>query len=172
MAKFGFDIHGVLDKYPNLLIVMKSLMDAGHDVHILTGPSRPLALEHLKAIGAEMGVHYNHLYSITDDLIARGYDVTWRDPSNPVFSDAPWDSAKAKYCKDENLCMLFDDSPVYGKYLDPDLTDYVQIGARQQRGLCPVTEKPVEGMTVVKNTCKSSGLQGYEQNFGMSGGLL
>lgn len=163
MAKFGFDVHGVLDKYPNLLLVMKSLMDAGHDVHVMTGPSRPLALEHLKAIGAELGVHYNHLYSITDDLISRGFDVTWRDPRNPVFADAPWDSAKANYCKDEDICMLFDDSPVYGTYFESDLTDYVQIGARQQRGLCPVTNKPED---------EASGTSGYEQSFGMSGGAL
>jgi hypothetical protein len=141
MAKFGFDIHGVMDKYPNLLIIMKSLMDCGHDVHVLTGPSIPLAIEHLQAVGAELGVHYNHLFSITDHLIECGYDVQWRDPSNPVFADAPWDSAKAEYCAVHNICMMLDDSPVYGKYFNQGITEYLQVGGRHTRGLCPTTVK-------------------------------
>lgn len=171
MSKFGFDIHGVLDKHPNLLLIMKALLDAGHDVHVLTGPSFHLAVEHLEALGAELGVHYNHLFSITDHLISMGYDVVWRDPQNPVFSDAPWDSAKAEYCKVQGICMLLDDSPVYGQYFEKDGTDYVQIGARRERGLCPITigSDSTENMTDVKGG--SGGERGYEQNFSMSGGL-
>ena len=130
--KFGIDIHGVLDTDPTIRELCKKLMDAGHEVHILTGPTEDLALEHLEQLAVKEGVHYSHLFSIADQLLSKGLDATWKDSNNPLFEDEPWDRAKADYCKEEGITLHIDDSPVYGKYFNMDTT-YIQVGGRKNR---------------------------------------
>ena len=131
--KFGIDVHGVLDRFPALLDLMDALMLAGHEVHIMTGAETPLAKQQLTALKCYQGLHYSHLFSITSQLLADGRDVSWRDINNPVFSDEPWDRAKADYCAKVGIDMLIDDSPVYGKYFPEGSNVYLQVGGRKER---------------------------------------
>lgn len=131
MAAFGFDIHGVLDTYKSLALVCEALIKDGHDVHIMTGARREVALEHLLEANIRSGWHYNFLYSISDDLLERGIPVTW-SADNPKFSDKDWDSAKAQYCKTHGIIALFDDSPIYGTYMEAQ-TEFIHIGTRVVR---------------------------------------
>lgn len=131
MAAFGFDIHGVLDTYKSLRTVCASLVKAGHTVHIMTGARKDVALLHLHEANIVDGWHYNFLYSISDDLLERGIPVVWK-ADNPKFADVDWDSAKALYCKTHGIIALFDDSPVYGTYMEAQ-TEFIHIGTRVVR---------------------------------------
>lgn len=131
MAAFGFDIHGVLDTYKSLALVCEALIKDGHSVHIMTGARREVALEHLMQAGILTSLHYTHFYSISDDLLQRGIPVEWR-ADNPKFADKDWDSAKAQYCERYSIIALFDDSPVYGTYMEAQ-TEFIHIGTRVVR---------------------------------------
>lgn len=131
MAAFGFDIHGVLDTYKSLRFVCEALVKAGHEVHILTGATKEVALQHLKEVDVVAGQHYNYLFSVQDDLLERGIGVTY-NADTPRFADHDWDSAKALYCKKHEIKALFDDSPVYGTYMG-EQTEFIHVGTRVER---------------------------------------
>lgn len=108
--KFGFDVHGVIDKHPDVYrAIMASLVYEGHEVHVITGlRQHPEGAELLK----ELKIPYTHYFSIIDFHTSIGTPIEWRN-GLPYMDNDLWNSAKVDYCDRENIQMLFDDSPVY-----------------------------------------------------------
>jgi len=120
--KVGLDLHGVIDTYPELFSqISKSLVKAGHEVHVITGS---MWREKIERQLKEFDIEYTHHFSISDYLIESGEPVKFTSPDNPWFDGLKWDEAKGKYCKRENIILHIDDSRVYGKYFE---TPYLQI---------------------------------------------
>jgi len=112
--RFGVDIHNTIDAKPKFFTTFtKRLIEQGHNVYIITGSQRTPEIEsQLK----EFGIQYTHFYSIADDLLSQGKEVYWKTPNDPFFKNEDWNYAKAKYCKQQNIDLMIDDSIEYGKY--------------------------------------------------------
>jgi hypothetical protein len=118
IKKIGLDVHGVITEHPEFLANQaKKIVEAGHQVHIMTGSRLGAKLEEqLLSYGFQKGIHYTHFFSITDHLIETGVEVTFKD--GMPFADAlPWNMAKGEYAILNELDCLWDDSPVYGRYM-------------------------------------------------------
>lgn len=114
MLKMGFDIHGVLDTNCDFFSQLTTtLVEAGHEVHILTGPKITQKItDQLK----EMGIRYTHIFSITDYQEAQGVDITWDEHGNPHLEPYLWDKTKAEYCTKHGIQLHIDDSDSYGYF--------------------------------------------------------
>ena len=120
--KIGLDIHGCIDKYPELFAELtKVWFDAGYEIHIVTGSMEsPVIVDQLK----EWNITYTHFYSISESLIEQGLAVHWSDRNNPWFEEVYWNEAKAKYCRDNQIDIHYDDSDEYGKHFT---TPFVKV---------------------------------------------
>jgi len=111
--KIGLDIHGVISRKPEMFAVFsRTLLDAGHEVHVITGS----ALDHARKELADYGIEYSHLFSITDHHILMGTEKTHLEEGRPCFSPRIWDKTKAEYCKEVGIHLHLDDSLEYAKY--------------------------------------------------------
>ncbi len=118
--KIGLDYHGVISEYSEFFRELAlSFMKRGHEIHIITGLKKSDFLKKNK----KTNIPYNYFYSITDDLLDKiSYIVDIE--GRPRFSEYGWNTAKAKYCEDKNIDMMFDDSDIYGKYFS---TPYIKV---------------------------------------------
>lgn len=115
--KIGLDYHGVIDKFPGYFrIFSESLIKAGHEVHIITG---------LRKQDIEQKIPHTHFYSVSDDLVSH-FSYHINKEGRPIFEDDVWNKAKAKYCKENKIDLMIDDSKIYGKYFS---TPYFQYGS-------------------------------------------
>ena len=122
--KIGLDIHGVCDANPKFFAEMSKLfVEAGHEVHILTGRRvSDGALEEVK----ELNISYTHFFSIADYHDESGTKM-WEDENgNPWLDDATWDSTKGDYCRERQIDFCFDDTERYGQYFDTPFA-FIQI---------------------------------------------
>lgn len=118
--KIGLDVHGVITIEPEFLRAKAAeLIEKGHEVHIMSGSRYcPGTLDQLRQYGFIEGTHFTHYFSITDHLIDSGAEVTFKD-GMPQADAFLWDSAKGEYALTQGLHCLWDDSPVYGRYMPP-----------------------------------------------------
>ncbi len=117
--KLGLDIHGVLDRYPQMFAELAkaySWAQVDGEVHIITGASITDALiERLLAFNH--GVQYwTHIVSIQDELLKKEKPLGYNDKGRPVFDDELWDSFKGRYCEEHDIDLMIDDTERYGKY--------------------------------------------------------
>ena len=136
--KIGLDIHGVIDSKPEFFeIFSKTLVDAGHEVHILTGPH---ISDKLKEYLKKLNISYTHLFSISDYHKEKGTEIHYDDKGDPHLDRWAWDSAKAEYAQQHELDLHFDDSDQY-KYwfttpycryysMDTDRIKKIRIGSK------------------------------------------
>lgn len=113
--KFGFDLHGVLDKYPELRNLANKLAEAGHEVHVITGSHWRRELEDY--IRWELGVNFTHFFSIADYHREKGTPM-WYEGDNPFMGPEHWNPTKGEYCKREGIFLHFDDSEKYGEHFE------------------------------------------------------
>lgn len=116
LYKIGLDVHGILDTNPIWKDIGKMFIDAGHEVHVITGSLFPKALKELKKLGMERHEHYSHVFSISDSLIMNGNAISYNEDKSPMFDNLEWDKAKAIYCAEKGVDMHFDDTPRYADY--------------------------------------------------------
>lgn len=118
IKKLGLDYHGVITEANSFLAERaKSAIQAGAEVHILTGASFTKEFqEELRGHGFEKGVHFTHFFSIQDHLRETGIPVHMRG-GLPYADALAWDMAKGEYILFEGLNAIWDDSPMYGKYI-------------------------------------------------------
>ncbi len=123
--KVGFDIHGVIDTFGVFQDMMKKMIeDDDVEVHVISGLARAEAEGRIGHIVDLSKVNY---FSIADYLEGRpDTKVTWID-GLPWADKTAWDNAKADYCQDVGIDVLFDDSPVYGETFDNIATVYCQV---------------------------------------------
>lgn len=108
--KVGIDVHGVIDTFPNdFKRLSNALLDAGHEVHIVTGLKYD---GHIQEELDKAGIRYSHYFSIVDQLESDGIDIKWVD-GLPWAPDKEWNEAKAKYCESVHMDLMIDDSYVY-----------------------------------------------------------
>jgi len=109
--KFGFDLHGVVDERPEMFAAMaKALIDAGHEVHMITGKRND---EDLVRELAELEFPYTHIFSITSYHEEIGTEMTYDENKHPFMDAYKWDRTKGDYARRVNLDILFDDSDSY-----------------------------------------------------------
>lgn len=117
--KLGFDLHGVLDDLPDTIKTLTYLViKSGGEVHIITGSTTKRAIEELEELGLEKGSHFTHVQGLPDYLNMKGkVPVGFNERfQNNEFSDLDWNSAKAQYCRENNIDLHFDDTIEYGDY--------------------------------------------------------
>lgn len=113
--KFGFDIHGVIDALPEVFAEMtRTLVDSGHEVHILTGSMWKKEIEdELRGYG----IKWTHHFSIADYRIKHCPEiVTFDEKGNPWMPADLWDSAKAEYCREHGISLHLDDTKRYNDF--------------------------------------------------------
>ncbi len=114
--KIGLDIHGVCDTSPEFFKVLTKLfVDAGHEVHILTG--RRVSDGAIKEI-EDLNISYTHFFSIADYHESSGTKMSNDNNGNPWMDDETWDRTKGDYCKRNNIDFCLDDTERYGRYFE------------------------------------------------------
>jgi hypothetical protein len=125
--RIGLDVHGVIDKQPEFFSFLSAmLIDAGHEVHIITG--QKLSTKLLLNLRKHK-IIWTKIHSITNFNEKRGVKIKYKGPNNPWMDPRAWNSAKARICKEENIDVHFDDSCVYGNWFKrlKVKTVYIQI---------------------------------------------
>lgn len=119
--KIGLDYHGVLDKYPKFFKLFIEAMKAKeHIIYIITGA--PLA--DFTQDPLVRGITYDYFYSITDDFANTNLPRETDSKGHVSFDEILWNTAKALYCKKNEIDMMIDDSEIYGKFF---ATPYIQF---------------------------------------------
>ncbi len=124
--RLGFDVHGVIDTFGVFQdLVTKLLEDDDVEIHVISGLA---SAEIDDLIGHLIDLsRITNYFSIVDHLVAKpDVEVTWVD-GLPWADEDAWDRAKAEYCLEAGIDVLFDDSPTYVKYFDSIPTIYCQI---------------------------------------------
>lgn len=111
--KIGIDIHGVLNEArisPFLKSLAKLMFQAGHEVHILSGPPMPQIIKELAALQ----IPYTHIFSIVDYCKETGVDMYQDERGNWWTADTwAWNKAKSEYCAKHGIDLHLDDSDDY-----------------------------------------------------------
>lgn len=124
--KIAFDIHGVADTFPAFQeMIRKYIEDPAVEVHLVTGLARR---EAEKEIGHTIDLDkIDGYFSIVDYLESRpDIEVKWID-GLPWADEIAWNNAKADYCYENGIDILFDDSPVYADTFTDIDTIYCQV---------------------------------------------
>ena len=124
--KVAFDIHGVTDTIPAFqTMIKKYIEDPDVEVHLVTGLARRQAE---KEIGHIIDLNrIDGYFSITDYLEDNpDVEVKWVN-GLPWADEIAWDNAKADYCYENQIDIIFDDSPVYANTFDDIDTIYCQV---------------------------------------------
>lgn len=112
--KFGFDVHGVTDTHHEVYsAITTALIEAGHEVHVVTGDRRTEQLEERLRL---LGIGWTHWFSIVDYHVELGKHEVRFEGDQPWMNAETWNRAKAEYCEREGIDLMIDDSPVYGSY--------------------------------------------------------
>jgi hypothetical protein len=124
--KVAFDIHGVTDTFDSFQEMIGVFMDNPlHEVHVVTGATFERTKEevgHLIDLDRLAG-----FFSITEYLESRpDIEVKWIN-GLPWADENAWNNAKADYCYENQIDILFDDSPIYGSTFEDIDTIYCQV---------------------------------------------
>jgi hypothetical protein len=127
MLKIGLDIHGVCDENRDFFAEFtKTLVKAGHEVHLLTGPTQ----EKTERLAIALGLSYTHFFSITDFYLEAGEKVEFDSKGDPFMDEYLWDKAKATYCLTNGIELHLDDSDAYGYFFK---TPYARYYSKNKR---------------------------------------
>lgn len=115
----GVDYHGVISKgHPQLAAAMEDAVSEGHAVHIMTGSRMsPELKDKLHDCGFDLGRNYTDFFSIQDHLDRVGEPIIYDEEGLPHADALAWDMAKSEYALATGMCAVWDDSPVYGRYM-------------------------------------------------------
>lgn len=133
--KISLDLHGVITDMPEALSKMTEvLIRGGAEVHIITGSPTDKAIEELSEIGFQKDIHYTHVIGVNNFLCKKGKEPLGDELDrygNPLFSEIDWDTAKAQYCRENEIDLHLDDSDIYDKYFT---TPYARIYTKNNHG--------------------------------------
>ena len=132
--KLGLDIHGVLDSRQEFFSALtKVLVAAGWEIHIITGGS---ALEgNVVQECKDLDISYTHFFSVFDHLkaIKAKTNEELGIASRWPFPDEVWNTAKAVYCRENNIDMHIDDMPEYMEFFTTPFMTHIDKD-RNHRG--------------------------------------
>lgn len=113
LKKIGFDIHGVIDKNPDLFAEMiAEFYSLGYEIHILTGSLiTPDIIRELR----DYGIRYDFLFSILGYHRSKNTEM-WEDDRGFWIDDDLWEMTKAMYCKEHEINFHMDDTRSYGDH--------------------------------------------------------
>jgi len=116
--KIGIDIHGVLDTISDTLKpIMKALVNDNISVHIITGIPFKYVKDKLDELGVVKDVHYTHFFSVEEWLIKNKIKpIGINKKGRNMYSSYNWDRVKSDYCFENDIGIMLDDSPEYGKW--------------------------------------------------------
>lgn len=119
--KLGLDLHGVIDADPGFFSdLSKSLVVAGWEVHIITGPTKTKAIKELE----HFKITFTHFFSIEDYHIAKGTEMSYDEKGNPWMHKETWDQTKGEYCQRMGISLHLDDSEMYQKFFKTSFATY------------------------------------------------
>jgi hypothetical protein len=121
MSKFklGLDLHGVIDAIPEeMAFLSKAVVDAGGEVHILTGSTLDSKTYDLLT---KHGIKCTHVFSIYDYLMSRSTPTVGeiKFPDGDVqkqFIYGAWDRVKGDYCARWKISLHIDDTLIYNEH--------------------------------------------------------
>jgi len=117
----AFDLHGVLEKYPDKFKAILTTLRVDHRVIILSGSPTEDIYEELEGLRYQQGHHYDDVISVVDWLKDQGVEMFQHDDESYYCDSKIWWSSKAKICKERFIRMLFDDSIKYKEYITEDM---------------------------------------------------
>ena len=125
MLKIGLDVHGCIDKFPELFAELtETWIDDSNEVHVVTGQSRNIVEPQLH----KLDIKFTHFYSIVDYHKTIGTKIWEDDPRGKGIWMGPsdWMPSKGNYAKEVGLNIHFDDSLEYAKFF-PDTCSFVLV---------------------------------------------
>lgn len=132
--RFGMDLHGVLDSRPEFKPGLRFLVQAGCEVHIITGALRELAHRQLAEAGYKKGVHFTHFMSVAEYVIRNKLArVTYDERGNPWMNGRIWNKVKGEYCKKKRIWLHLDDTAEYGKHFRKTIFALIPSKKRKKR---------------------------------------
>jgi len=121
--KIGLDFHGILDIFlqpnpvvgaPTVFKVLANLLiDAGHEIHIITGEENTIAFRDELA---RLGIHYTKIFSIVSYHKRKKTPIRYDKDGEPWIDKDLWNQTKADYCRRNKIDLHIDDSATYGKH--------------------------------------------------------
>lgn len=114
MIKIGIDIHGVIDKEPDIFSELtREFKKRNYEIHVLTGARiDDNLIEELRSYD----ITYDKLFSILDYHSEIGTKM-WEDENGCEWIPQDvWDGTKGYYCLNEGIDFHIDDTKIYGKW--------------------------------------------------------
>jgi hypothetical protein len=125
--KIGIDLHGVLDKHPELMKPLMESLIKDHEVWIISGPPFDQIERELSNLGYKKWVHYHLIYSVVGYLKSKGVKM-WQDDKGDWWCDNDlWWSSKSKICFMIGIDILLDDSVKYSPYFKDMKTKFILL---------------------------------------------
>ena len=119
MARYGYDLHGVIDKRVDFYLgYFETLIKEGNEIWVVSGPPAEQIKKELANLGFKEKQHFTGIVSVVDFLKAQDAKM-WTDYKDTWWaSDEDWWSAKAKICQKYEVEVMFDDKGRYAPYFD------------------------------------------------------
>lgn len=126
MKRVAFDVHGVLDTYPEIIKPAIMLLDSCEiEVFVVSGPPCSVIEKELCQLGFE-GL-LGRCFSVVDELKKWGVKFEYDEDGNPWCDEQIWWDAKARICQAKNINILIDDSWKYKPAFELTDCEYIHI---------------------------------------------
>lgn len=137
--KIGLDVHGVItDNLEFFKKFIPSIIAAGGEIHIISGPPQKQIWEEVNAMGIR--TFDCHIFSIVDyhknigtpmKQDEKGQWHTVKEENGVWVQDQyVWDKTKADYCLKHGIDLMIDDSDAYGYFFR---TPYARFFSKNKR---------------------------------------
>lgn len=149
--KIGIDFHGVINTNPTFF---KQFIDCALKqnilIYIISGGPRNTIEKYLN----ENNISYSVLWCIYDFYEQTNQVKFFADGSFHV-DDELWNSAKAKYCEKENICIHIDDSSIYARSFKTPYCKYDEKNHTCKIGdkLINLSSSPQEALDNILQNC-------------------
>lgn len=122
--KIGIDFHGVINTDPFFFgKLLTAMIEQNIEVHIISGGPREFLQKYLE----QKHIPYTHLWCIFDFYEAKD-KVTFNEDGTFFVDDELWNTAKAEYCRREEIDLHIDDSSIYERSFS---TPYCRYNAKE-----------------------------------------
>ena len=114
--RVGFDLHGVLEKYPDQFKpIIQQLRKEGIEIWIISGPPLMKIRGDLEKLGYTPFSDYFDRFESVVDFLSHDPSINfWQDEKGNWWVDEPiWWATKGRICEANNIDILVDDSIRY-----------------------------------------------------------